>query len=95
MPWTSQTCGSTPHAQYWALGSSPEERQAAYRALLMAELDKKTLSEIREATNEGWVLGNERFREEIQAQLNRPAAPKPKGGDRRSKEYREQRLINL
>jgi putative transposase len=65
----------TPHVQYRALGSSPEERQAAYRALFMADLDKKTLSEIREATNKGWMLGNERFREEIQAQLNRRAAP--------------------
>jgi Transposase and inactivated derivatives len=84
----------TPPAQYWALGGSPEERQAAYRALFEADLDKKALSEIREVTNKAWVLGNKRFREEIQAQLNRRAAPKPKGGDRRSNEYREQRLIN-
>ena len=41
----------TPHAEYLRLGSLPEERQKAYRALFKTRIGDKTLMEIREATN--------------------------------------------
>jgi len=40
-------------------------------------------------TNKGWVLGTDRFRKAVEEVLDRPTAPRPKGGDRRSKAYRE------
>jgi putative transposase len=78
-----------PHALYQELGRDPQERQAAYRALFRDQLDEGALAEIREATNKAWLLGNDRFWGAIEQQLNRRAAPRPRGGDRRSRAYRE------
>jgi putative transposase len=78
-----------PHALYQDLGRDPQERQAAYRALFQGQLDEGALAEIREATNKAWLLGNERFRGAIEQKLNRRAAPRPRGGDRRSRSYWE------
>jgi putative transposase len=80
----------TPHLLYSALGTTNEERQTAYRALFKAHIPESTLDEIRMATNKAWVLGNDYFKNSIEQQLNRQAKPKDKGGDRKSKKYREQ-----
>ena len=74
----------TPHPLYLALGSSVDERQAAYRALFEAHFDEKSLEEVRASINKAWVLGSEHFRNIIAPQLNRRASPLPKGGDRKS-----------
>ena len=81
----------TPHAEYLALGQHSEEREAAYRTLFDVHLDAKTLMEIREATQKGWVLGNDRFKDEIERQLERRTRPLPRGGDHRSVVFREDR----
>jgi len=44
---------------------------------------------IRQATQKGWALGNDRFKDEIEQLLDRRTRPLPKGGDRRSVFYRE------
>ncbi len=79
----------TPHPVYDALGPDSAARQAAYRQLFRRRIGEPTLDEIRAATNKGWVLGTDRFRKNVEQMLDRPAAPRPKGGDRRSKAYRE------
>ena len=84
----------TPHELYRRLGTTKEERQAAYRALFRHRLAKCTLEELREATNKAWILGDDRFRERIASQLSRRALPKARGGDRKSEEYRKKREIN-
>jgi putative transposase len=48
-----------------------------------------TLEEIREATNKAWVLGSERFKQRAEKKLNRPAASRGHGGDRKSDAYQE------
>ncbi len=78
-----------PHPVYDALGPDAAARQAAYRQLFRRRIGETTLDEIRAATNKGWVLGTERFRKAVEEVLDRPTAPRPKGGDRRSKAYRE------
>lgn len=83
-----------PHAEYLSLGQTAEERQAAYRALFKSHISEKTLEEIRQATNKAWVLGSSYFKEKIAKQLNRPAIPASKGGDRKSAAYREGSHIN-
>lgn len=80
----------TAHALYQALGSLPEQRQSAYRDLFQVHIDNKTLDEIRQATQKGWALGNDRFREEIERILMRRTGPLPRGGDHRSVAFREQ-----
>lgn len=84
----------TPHYEYLKLAKIAEERQQAYRDLLIHPLTEKTLTEIRDATNKAWVLGSTYFKEKIEQQLKRPAGPKAKGGDRKSQSYRVQAEIN-
>jgi len=83
-----------PHAEYRRLGKTLEERQLAYRKLFRSQIAEKTLFDIRVATNKAWVLGNDRFKRKLEKQLARRVAPKPKGGDRKSKEYRRNAKIN-
>ena len=78
----------TPHLQYRRLGKTDEERQAAYRQLFRRHIPEASLAEIRETTNKGWVLGNDRFKQRIQKQLERRVEPAARGGDRKSKEFR-------
>jgi len=73
------------HALYAALGKDNEERQAAYRALFNAQLSEEALVAIREATNKGWALGNDRFKEEVALAVKRRAAPLPRGRPRKDR----------
>lgn len=96
-PWSSYHANAlgkpdeylVPHALYQRLGCSENERQNAYRQLFKHHIEERTLKEIRDSTNKAWVLGNGRFREKVEKLTQRQAAPKAKGGDRRSKAYRE------
>jgi putative transposase len=48
-----------------------------------------TIAEIREATQKGWALGNNRFQDEIERLLQRRTRPLPRGGDHRSVAFHE------
>jgi putative transposase len=88
--WSSYGCNAqgkqnplvTPHTVYKQLARTDGERQVAYRALFRSHLDPGDLSAIREATNKGWALGTNRFREKIEKLSQRRAQPKPKGRPR-------------
>ena len=96
-PWSSYQANGlgkpiqllTPHALYLQLGKTEEECQVAYRSLFRGRLPDRQLSEIREATNKGWVLGDDRFKAQIQIKTGRRAVPLGRGGDRKSAEFRE------
>ncbi|MDJ0806575.1 MAG: transposase [Gammaproteobacteria bacterium] len=62
-----------PHALYKWLGRSIKKRQEAYRELFPYEIDPGLVEEIRSATNDGFVLGTERFQKEIAVMLDRCA----------------------
>jgi len=95
-PWSSYHCNAqgqvnkllTPHLEYRRLGKSDEDQQTAYRQLFNSHIPESSLSEIREATNKAWVLGNDQFKQRIQLQLKRRVEPNAKGGDRKSEEFR-------
>ena len=72
------------HKLYERLGRTNRERQLAYRLLFRTRVSEKTLNDIREATNKAWLLGNDKFREEIEKLTSRQTQPKARGGDRRS-----------
>ncbi len=80
-----------PHTLYQALGKTLSERQANYRALFKVHIDDIALKEIRTATQKGWALGNDRFKDEIEVHLKRRTRPLARGGDRRSVEFRKRR----
>lgn len=81
----------THHDSYNALGSVPSERQEAYRKMFSAHIDEKTLEDIRQSTQKGWALGSERFRSEVEQLLDRRTRPLPRGGDRRSMEFKKRK----
>jgi len=61
----------TPHACYLSLGVDCAARQSAYRRLFHDLLDEKLLASIRKTTNACGVIGDERFKEQIEAMLGR------------------------
>lgn len=63
----------SPHPLYLALGTTPAERQAAYRELFRYELDPGMVDAIRQATNGNYALGDARFSQEISSMLGRRA----------------------
>jgi putative transposase len=69
----------TEHAVYWALGNTPFERDIAYRHLTEQALTPNELQNLRDTVNKGWVLGAERFKASLEAQLNRPVRPGKRG----------------
>ena len=69
----------TPHAVYEKLASTLDERTAVYRSLFAAQLDNAVLSEIRTASNKGMALGNDRFKQEIEALSGRRVKPGKRG----------------
>ena len=101
-PWSSHRYNAfgqpaalvSAHESYLALGHTDDAKQRAYRGLFESPLTEETLSNIREATNKGWVLGNDRFRERVDALVARQTAPRPRGGDHKSAKYRAKCQIN-
>ncbi len=96
-PWSSYAFNAkgqpdpviSPHTLYRRLGKSDRERQSAYRQLFHQRLSEKTLTDIREATNKAWVLGNDRFKAKIEKLTQRQSQPKARGGDHKSKQYKK------
>ncbi len=70
------------HPVYLALGDTASARQKSYRSLVDDNLDEATLKTIRDATNKGWPLGDEKFKDELEAALRRRFRPLPRGGRR-------------
>jgi putative transposase len=90
--WSSHRCHAfgahdplvSAHCEYGRLGSCPEERQAADRALFGTELSAIELKTIRTTVNQGWPLGGDRFKNEIEQALKRAANPPKRGRPMRS-----------
>lgn len=86
-PWFSYRCHAlgmesrllTPHAEYLRLGQTAAERQVVYRDLFRHHLDEAALTDIRESANCGLAFGSERFKDEIEANLNRRVRRLPAG----------------
>ena len=72
----------SPHQDYLDLGASKPQRLKAYQQLFSNELGAELITNIRKALNTGLVLGNDRFRAEVeqltgQPQTHRKRGPKP------------------
>jgi putative transposase len=71
-----------PHEQYLRLDHRADERQIAYRNLFKSYIDQDIDGDIRIATNGNYVLGNNRFKEQIEKALGcrvkrgKPGRPK-------------------
>jgi putative transposase len=95
-PWSSYRCNAqgaddslvVPHDEYLRLGKSIEDCQALYRKLFRHHIAEAMLEELRDTTNKGWVLGSDRFKQQIKRHLERRVEPVARGGDRRSHRFR-------
>ena len=96
-PWSSYQSNAlgkpiqllTPHVLYHQLGKTESERKSAYRALFRGRMPERDLAAIRETTNKAWVLGDDRFKAKIEAKTGRRPVPLGRGGDRKSRTFRE------
>ncbi len=64
-----------PHYLYSALGHSSAMRHLAYQNLFKAQLADNMINKIRQSTNGNFVLGNEKFKKEIEFTLNQRVSP--------------------
>lgn len=55
-----------PHAEYLALGTTTKSRTTVYRQFFAQQLSGKIITDIRDALNTGLVLGNDRFRKQVE-----------------------------
>ncbi|MFT5720116.1 MAG: putative transposase [Motiliproteus sp.] len=78
-PWSSYRCHGlgevdflvADHPLFMAQGKSAEERQVVYRGLFKAQIPRQELDLIRSASVHNFPLGNDAFREQIEAALGR------------------------
>jgi putative transposase len=71
-----------PHSVYLALGKDGKDRQAVYRALFRAQLDKAAIDDIRLALNQNQPLGDSRFYAKIEAVTGQRREARPRGRPR-------------
>jgi putative transposase len=76
---SQQEKGLTWHPEYRSLGTTNDQRCEAYMALFTAHIDGVMIKDIRGAVNKGLVLGSERFKDEIERNLNRRVRPAKMG----------------
>ena len=69
--------------EYWQLGNTPFEREAAYRGLLQAGVPPAAAQALRSAAIGGWAAGSPGFKASLADALSRPAQPRPRGRPRR------------
>lgn len=82
-PYSSFACNAngrdnpllTAHAVYRSLAEEPNQRQAVYRNFFNDSIAPETLTTIRNTSNACLVLGNERFKDQIETMLGRSVRP--------------------
>ena len=65
----------TPHQQYLNLGESVEERLDNYRSFFIGQVHPDILTQIRQSTRKGFVIGRDQFAAQIEAQTQRRVTP--------------------
>ena len=86
-PWSSyhhnalgqHTPPITPHEQYTLLASTPATRQAAYRALVLEQVEEKCLHDLRQHAQQQRAWGSEHFKQQIEALTQRSVNVRPRG----------------
>ena len=86
-PWSSYRCNAEgivdmlvqPHEEYLGLGSTTEQRCAAYRSMFLDAIGQDRLDEIRVYIQQQRAWGTSRFQAAIEAELQRVAIARPRG----------------
>ena len=61
----------TPHPEYLRLGLDEASRRESYRRMFQRRIDAPLITEVRDALNQGLVLENERFKDDVEIILRR------------------------
>lgn len=69
--------------EYWSLGNTPFDREAAYRTLMVQGLPQREAEALSAAAQGGWAWGSATFATEVAAAAGRPLSPRPRGRPRR------------
>ena len=72
----------SPHSVYVGLGPNDDARRHAYRLLFAVALTTEELQDIRKASAFSMPLGNDRFREQIEAELGKSVGHAARGRPR-------------
>ena len=75
--------GATCHRIYLELGPTEPARQRAYRERFRNQFEREDLDEIRRSMRGGLVLGEERFKDEIERVCARRVRPGKSGRPRK------------
>lgn len=75
----------TDHPVYWALGNTPFDREAAYKALSEQGVSARQTQTLDQALHRDWPLGSEAFKAELAKQIVRPVQPGRRGRPARAK----------
>jgi putative transposase len=79
----------TPHPIYLGLGKTQSERAEIYRSYFTVQLEPGLVTQIRESTNKGLALGNEKFKEEIERLSGRRVTALKRGPKKKSEVTKE------
>ena len=79
----------TPHSLYESLDTDGTRRCATYRSLFSVQTDPVDIQAIRTATETGALLGNDRFKNNIETTLKRRIERLSHGGGRKSEVFRD------
>jgi len=85
--WSSYQCNGlgkksdmiTYHQNYLTLGDNNRDRQKRYRGLFESAVEEKSLTDIRQATQQNLALGSEKFKAQIETLCQRRVTPKRAG----------------
>jgi putative transposase len=69
----------TAHPVYQSLAATQEKRLAAYRALFADEIAPELLELVQNTTNACRVLGNDKFKDQVETMLGRSVRPRKSG----------------
>ena len=73
----------TDPVEYWQLGNTPFERQAAWRCRVADGVPSHRADAWRQAALGGWAVGSARFAAQVAQQAARPATPRTRGRPKR------------
>lgn len=69
----------TDHAMYWALGNTPFDREAAYRARIEQGLGSQEIAMLTDAVLKGWAIGSSQFKADLEKESKRRVQPAKRG----------------
>lgn len=72
------------HPNYWNLGNTPFEREAAYRSLTSISMSDAMAQSLRSRVQGGWPVGDDVFLVDLERRLGRQTKPAPRGRPRKS-----------